>query len=144
MKVIVRSPGGLVYEAEGAEEVLLPGATGEMGVLPDHTPLLTPLAIGAVTVRREGAAEVVAVAGGFAEIGPDRVEVLADAAERADDIDRDRATSARDRAEERLKKARAESGEEIDVERAEQALRRAVNRIEIAREHRENLAAKRR
>ena len=142
MKVTVRSPRGLKYEAEGAESVLLPGATGEMGVLPDHTPVLTPLDIGAMTVRIEGREEVVALAGGFAEIGPDKVEVLADAAERAEDIDRGRAQSARERAEERLKKARSQAGEgeEVDLERALQALRRAVNRIEVTREHRQSVA----
>src|SRR5512142_563878 len=84
--------------------VVLPGAAGEMGILPHHAPVLTTLKYGVVKVRRAGKEEIFAVAGGVAEVQPDIVTVLADAAENVEEIDIVRAQFARKRAEEILEK----------------------------------------
>jgi F-type H+-transporting ATPase subunit epsilon len=111
------------------DEVVLPGRLGSLGVLPGHAPLLTDLDIGALTYRRGEERRSVAVAGGFAEVLPDRVTVLAEVAEPAEEIDVERAAKARERAEQRLKAPEAET----DFERAQQAMRKALLREEIAR-----------
>src|SRR5213076_1014900 len=82
-----------------ADFVVAPGAAGELGILPRHIPLLTPLKAGAVKVRNGSEEQLFFVSGGFLEVRPDEVTVLADAAERADDIDEARAEEARRRAE---------------------------------------------
>lgn len=128
MKVIVQSPERVVFETEAAEQVALPGKGGEMVVLPDHTPLLTSLAIGLMEVRGDGPPETLTLSGGFAEITPEQVRVLADSAEMSDEIDVDRARDARQRAEERLKEAQRKAAE-IDRDRARLALLRAINRL---------------
>ena len=84
--------------------VVLPGAAGEMGILPEHAPVLTTLKYGFIRVRKNGKEEVFAVAGGVAEVQPDIVTILADAAENVLEIDEARADAARKRAEEILKK----------------------------------------
>ncbi len=88
--------------SEEADFVRLPGLGGELGVLPQHIPLLTPLKTGEVMVRNDGHEERLYVSGGFLEVLPDRVVILADAAERAEDIDEARAEEARHRAQELL------------------------------------------
>ena len=125
------SPERTVFETDDADFVRLPGAQGEMGVMPDHTPLLTPLAIGIIEVRRGEETEVIAAAGGFAEITPDSVSILADAAELRGEIDSERARQARERAEERLREAQRKA-REIDPDRARMALLRAINRLRAA------------
>src|SRR5665647_950901 len=89
--------------SEDVDEVVLPGYEGEFGVLPGHTQFLAILNIGVLWYRKEGAVKKIALGGGFAEVTHDRVVVLADTAERADEIDLERAQRARDRAEARLK-----------------------------------------
>ncbi len=89
--------------SEGVDEVVLPGYEGEFGVLPEHTQFLAILNIGMMRYRKGSATEKIALGGGFAEVTPDRVVVMADTAERADEIDVERAQRARDRAEARLK-----------------------------------------
>lgn len=89
--------------SEDVDEVVLPGHEGEFGVLPEHTQFLAILNIGMMRYRKAGAAEKIALGGGFAEVTHDRVVVMADTAERADEIDVERAQRARDRAEARLK-----------------------------------------
>lgn len=131
MNVKVQSPSGVAYSAEDATFALLPGAVGEIGVLPDHAPLLTSLRIGAMEVRREDRREFLAVAGGFAEITPQGVKVLADAAELAQDIDPARAEQAKRRAHERLEQAQ-ERAAKVDADRARQALLRAINRLSVS------------
>ena len=81
--------------SQEADFVLAPGAAGDLGVLPHHIPLLTPLRTGEVMVRNDGVEEYLFVSGGFLEVLPDRVVILADAAERAEDIDQARAEAAR-------------------------------------------------
>jgi F-type H+-transporting ATPase subunit epsilon len=109
------------------EEVILPGSEGYLGVLPGHAPLLTALKVGEISYRQAGVWRYAAVAWGFAEVLADRVSVLADIAERAEDIDLDRAKKARARAEEKLKR-----GADVDWDRARVALEKAVVRIQVA------------
>jgi len=96
------TPDRLVVR-EQVDEVQIPGAQGYFGVLPGHTPMLAALAVGEMWYRKGSAMEKIALGGGFAEVTPDRVVVMADTAERADEIDVERAQRARDRAEARLK-----------------------------------------
>ena len=110
------------------DEVELPGTEGYFGVLPGHTAMLATLTVGRLTYRQGTERHTMAVAFGFAEVLPDRVTVLAQMAERAEDIDVTRATSARDRAAARL--SRLES--DLDYERARTALDKATLRLEIA------------
>lgn len=94
----------MVYQGD-VDIVVLPGTEGEMGILPNHAPLLTTLKIGIIKVRSHGKEEIFTVAGGVAEIQPDIVTVLADAAENVEEIDVARAEAARKRAEASLAKS---------------------------------------
>jgi len=114
--------------SEVADEVVLPGSEGSLGVLPGHTPLLTTLGIGELTYRRGGDRRYLAIAWGFVEVLPDRVSVLAEIAERAEGIDRERAAAARDRALQRLRERAAET----DFKRAQIALQKALIRIQVS------------
>jgi F-type H+-transporting ATPase subunit epsilon len=89
--------------SEDVEEVVAPGYEGEFGVLPEHTHYLAILEIGVLRIRKDGQVRKIAVGGGFAEVTPGRMVVMADVAERADEIDVERARKAKERAEERLK-----------------------------------------
>ena len=111
-----------------AEECQIPGKNGYLGILPGHAPLITELAVGEITYKNQGNTHHLAVAWGFAEVLPDKLTVLAETAERADEIDLRRAEEAKQRAEERLKSGNTE----IDYERAENALQRAETRIQVA------------
>ena len=113
--------------SETVDEVVLPGSEGYLGVLSGHAPLLTRLGIGYVMHRRGGTRHFLALAGGFAEVLPERVTILADISERADAIDRDRAGRARDRALQRLRDR--EPG--TDFDRAQVALMKALIRLQI-------------
>ena len=114
-----------------AQIVMAPGSMGEFGVLSGHTPFMTSLKTGAIHYRdKNGKDRFVFVSGGFAEALPDKVTVLAESAERMEDIDVDRAKAAADRAEQRLSADRAK--EKIDTARAKAALERALMRIRIA------------
>jgi F-type H+-transporting ATPase subunit epsilon len=115
--------------SEVVDEVVLPGSEGYLGVLPGHTPLLTSLGIGLIMYRRGSVRRQLAIAWGFAEVLPDRVSVLAEIAERAEEIDRDRAQKARDRALGRLR-GRAP---DTDFKRAQVALQKALVRIQVSR-----------
>ena len=110
--------------------VMAPGSLGEFGVLSGHTPFMTSLKIGALHYRDEsGKDQYVFVSGGFAEALPDKVTVLAESAERMEDIDPQRAKEAMERAEKRLADERAKG--EIDRARARASLERALMRIKI-------------
>lgn len=115
--------------AETVDEVVLPGSQGYFGVLPGHAPFLTTLGVGELTYRVGREERHLAVAGGFAEVRNDKVIVLADTAERPDEIDRDRAERARERAERRLA---GRSSEDVDYVRAAAALARALARLQVA------------
>jgi F-type H+-transporting ATPase subunit epsilon len=111
-----------------AEEMQIPGKNGYLGILPGHAPLITELAVGEISYRNQGYTHRLAVAWGFAEVLPSKVTVLAERAERADEINVRRAEEAKQRAEERLKSADPNT----DFDRAEQALQRADVRLQVA------------
>jgi F-type H+-transporting ATPase subunit epsilon len=116
--------------------VILPGAAGEMGVLPHHAPVLTTLKFGVVKVRRGGKEAVFAVAGGVAEVQPDIVTILADAAENVEEIDVVRAETAKKRAEDALAKGIPKDADTLlDVEAA---LRRSTLRLDVVRRYRKD------
>lgn len=115
--------------AEEVAEVVVPGSEGYFGVLPGHAAFLTTLGIGELAYRQAGRERYLAVSGGFAEVRNDKVIVLADTAERPDEIDRERAERARQRAEQRLS---GRTQEEIDFTRAAAALARALLRLQVA------------
>jgi F-type H+-transporting ATPase subunit epsilon len=120
-----------------AEMVLLPGAEGYLGVLPHHTPVLTVIQFGVITVRSKTGEQFFTVAGGVAEVQPDQVTVLADAAENVAEIDVKRAEAARSRAEELLKKASVEKQEDAYL-RVQAALRRSTLRLDAVRRYRKD------
>jgi F-type H+-transporting ATPase subunit epsilon len=109
--------------------VTLPGKNGYLGILPGHAPLLTELDSGELVYTREGVQHTLAVNWGFAEVLGDRVIVLVQSAERAEEIDVERAEKAKTRAEERLKRF---NDPQVDMERARKALTRAMVRLEAA------------
>ena len=115
--------------------VILPGVAGEMGVLPHHAPTLTILKYGVIKIRRQGKEELFAVAGGMAEVQPDVVTILADAAENIQDIDITRAQAARKRAEDALAGLRPEEDHDAYL-RMEAALRRSNLRLDAVRRYR--------
>jgi F-type H+-transporting ATPase subunit epsilon len=116
---------------EQVDEVQLPGVEGNLGILPGHTPLLTRLRVGPAWYRKGTEIVNLAVANGVAEVLPDKVRLLARVAERADEIDLERAELARKRAEERLRAART-GVSDVDQERARLALIKAMTRINVA------------
>jgi F-type H+-transporting ATPase subunit epsilon len=120
----VVTPERKVYSKD-VRFVVVPGSEGELGFLPDHAPLVSALKIGLVRVHKDGKVMKIAVSGGFVEVRNSRVTILANAAEREDQIDVARAEAAKQRAEQRL----AQGGSDIDVARAEAALKRALNRL---------------
>ena len=114
--------------SQQVDEVQLPGAEGYFGVLPGHTPLLATLQVGELWYRVGQEKHYLAVAFGFAEVLPDRVTVLAQLAERPEDIDVPRAEAARKRAEERIAKPQSD----IDYERARVAMMKSLIRLQVA------------
>lgn len=129
----IASQDRLVFEGD-ADIVVLPGAEGEMGILPNHAPLLTTLSLGVIKVRLGLAEEVFTVTGGLAEIQPTVITILADAAEHVDEIDIARAEAARERAQELLEEG--PPPEDLDRYLAiEAALRRSNLRLEAARRY---------
>jgi len=120
--------------SQEADFVLAPGAAGELGVLPRHAPLLTPLRTGEVMVRNDGVEEFLFVSGGVLEVLPDRVVILADAAERAEDIDQARAEAARKAAEEVLAE---NAGDALAAAKLERALYR-LRVAEVRRRRRDH------
>lgn len=121
---------------ETVVEVTLPGADGQLGILPGHAPLITELGIGELSYRSKNSGESapVAIISGFAEVLGDRVTVLAETAERPEEIDVTRAEEAKKRAEERL--AAVSSDPNVDWARAAIALQRSLIRIQVARKRR--------
>lgn len=109
--------------------VVCKAETGELGILPDHIPIVAPLSIGAVRLKKNNDTHHVAISGGFMEVNQNKVTILAQSAERAADIDIARAQAAKARAERRLADKKAET----DFRRAELALNRAINRLEVVK-----------
>jgi F-type H+-transporting ATPase subunit epsilon len=123
------TPTRLLVE-EAAEEAQIPGASGYLGILPGHAPLISELGVGVITYKANGETHTLSVAWGFMEVLPDKVTILAEAAERPNEIDTGRAQQSKERAEERLKS----NDPETDYTRAEDALKRAETRLDVAKE----------
>ena len=117
-----------LFVHESVDEVQIPGKAGDIGVLPGHAPLITELTIGEIAYKHGGAIEHLSVAWGFAEVLPDKVTILAQTAERAQDIDVKRAEEAKARAEEALQKA----APDLDFDATLNALKRAEVRLKVA------------
>ncbi|ELK49055.1 F0F1 ATP synthase subunit epsilon [Halobacillus sp. ACCC02827] len=126
LTVSVVTPDGPVLE-DAFEMVSCKAESGELGILPGHIPMVAPLTISAVRLKGGERSERIAVSGGFLEVRPDKVTILAQSAERPSDIDADRAQMAKERAERRLQDKQAD----IDFQRAEMALKRAINRLDV-------------
>ncbi|MBF0480194.1 MAG: F0F1 ATP synthase subunit epsilon [Desulfovibrionaceae bacterium] len=124
IKLEVVTPDKMVL-SQTVEYVGCPGVAGEFGVLPNHIPFLSALGIGNLHYKKAGKTFYVFVAGGFAEVGPDRLTVLAEVAEKAEDIDIERARKAEDRARKRLE----QQNDNVDFARARVALQRAITRM---------------
>ena len=118
----------IVY-TEDVDIVIAPGAEGQLGILPLHAPLMTILESGEILARRGAEEDIMAISGGFLEVRPDRVIILADSAERAEEIDEARAEAARERAEQKIKERGAAS--DVDLARVEASLRRAMARLSV-------------
>ena len=116
---------------EDVDEVQLPGTEGYLGILPGHTPLLTSLKVGQVWYRKGTEKSYLSIAFGFAEVLPDRVRLLAQIAERAEEIDVTRAEDEKKRAEQLIQAAKSGNAD-IDMERARVSLMKAMIRIQVA------------
>lgn len=121
------TPEKLVVK-DRAEEMQIPGKNGYLGILPGHAPLITELSVGQITYRSGSETHSLCVAWGFAEVLPDKVTILAETAERGEEVDCERAQKAKERAENRL----VSGDPEVDVLRAQDALARATTRLEAA------------
>jgi F-type H+-transporting ATPase subunit epsilon len=124
------NPEKLLFSGE-VDSVSLPGKGGYLGILPGHAPLLSELQIGEIRYKRGQEIGTFSCCKGFVEVLPDKVSVLADVAERPEDISIERAREAKQRAEQRLRS----KDHDIDFERAQQALRRALMRLDVASRH---------
>ncbi|MFD2672065.1 F0F1 ATP synthase subunit epsilon [Marinicrinis sediminis] len=127
MLLEIVTPERKVYEKE-IDMLLVKGVEGELGILPNHIPMVTPLKIAPIRAKLNGKEEVIAVNGGFMEVRKDKVVVLAESAELPTEIDVERAEAAKARAEQRLNNKQSET----DFRRAEIALQKAMNRINVA------------
>ena len=126
----------VVYSEQEVDEIIAPGAEGEFAVLPRHAAFLTTIVPGVVVIRKGGDEIEMAISGGFVEVRDNRVVVLADTAERAEEIDAERAEQARHRAEERMGKRDAE----VDMAGATAALERSVARLKVVERRRRRRA----
>lgn len=127
IQVDIVTPERVAYSEE-VEMVIVPAIDGDLGVLPNHAPLITGLQIGEVRIKNNGEEIKIATSGGFVEVKPDQVNILADTAEFPEEIDVERAAAAKERAKKRLE----EGGRDVNEVRAEAALNRAINRIKVA------------
>ena len=128
LTVVIVTAEREVYSQEGVDEVVAPGAAGEFAVLPQHAAFITTLVPGELRIIKGDGEEAMAITGGFFEVANDRIVVLADAAERVEEIDVERAEAARRRAEETLQ----ERGEVADLVQTEASLRIALVRLKVA------------
>lgn len=131
MLLEIVAPSRQVVRSERVDEVIAPGSEGEFGVLPGHTPFLTTLKVGMLSYREGTQWHHLAVDWGYAEVGAERVVILAEGADRASEIDLTEARLAKERAE----KALAEKLEKTDYEKARIDLLRAMVRIQVAEKH---------
>ncbi len=128
IRLEIVTPERKVY-SDAVNMVIVKGEVGDLGILPNHAPLATPLAISIVNIKKDGIEQSIAISGGFLEVGNNKAVILAETAELPEDIDLVRARKAKERAERRLAN---KSNEELDVIRVELALQRALNRINLA------------
>ncbi|HET7738016.1 MAG TPA: F0F1 ATP synthase subunit epsilon [Tepidiformaceae bacterium] len=126
----------VVRVEQGVDVLIAPGTEGQLAILPSHAPLMTTLDAGPLTFRRGADEEDFSVSGGFMEVRRDRVTILANAAEAADEIDIARAEQARARAEERLRRRRENMDTDVDLARASAALQRSLIRLRVAERRR--------
>jgi F-type H+-transporting ATPase subunit epsilon len=126
MQLEIVTPERLVVK-DTITEIQIPGVTGYLGILPGHAPLISEIAVGEISYVSGNQTKRISVAWGFAEVLPDKVTILAETAERADEIDVARAQAAKQRAEDELKKAGPDGSAD-----AEAALQRATTRLEVA------------
>ncbi|MFD2922947.1 F0F1 ATP synthase subunit epsilon [Halobacillus naozhouensis] len=126
LTVSVVTPDGPILE-DAYDMVSCKAESGELGIMPGHIPMVAPLTISAVRLKGNGQSDRIAVSGGFLEVRPDKVTILAQSAERPSDIDIDRARKAKERAEQRM----ANKQSDIDLRRAELSLKRAINRLDV-------------
>ncbi len=122
----------VVYQESDVDMVIAPGSEGSLGILPKHAPLISTLAQGELRVKKGNQEQSIVVFGGFIEVTPEKVIVLADSAERIEELDITRAEEARKRAEEAVRSR----GETVDMEEAMAALRRANLRLNVGRRRR--------
>jgi len=128
VNVEIVTPERVVYSGEG-NILVAKGMEGELGILANHIPMVTPLQIAPVQIKKSTGEDLVAVSGAFMEVRKDKITILAQAAELPEDIDVNRAQAAKERAERRL----AEKGQEgLDVKRAQLSLQRALIRLQVA------------
>lgn len=130
----------VVRVEQGVDVLVVPGSEGQLAILPHHAALMTTLAPGALVFRRGQAESEFVVTGGFMEVRNNRVTILADAAEAAEEIDIARAEAARARAEERLRRAREQNVRDVDMARAQASLERALMRIRVVERYRRRRA----
>jgi len=131
MLLEIVAPSRQVVRSERVDEVIAPGSEGEFGVLPGHTPFLTTLKVGRLSYREGNTWHYLAVDWGYAEVGPDRVVILAEGADRASEIDITEARLAKEQAEKKL----SEKLEQKDYEKARIDLMRAMIRIQVSEKH---------
>lgn len=130
MPIEVVTPERKVYDSN-ANLIIARGGDGDLGIMAGHTPLVTTLKTSVLRVKTDNGEHSIAVSGGFLEVKPEQVTVLAETAELPEEIDVNRAERAKERAERRL----ANKANDTDVRRAEMALARALNRLEVARQN---------
>lgn len=131
----IATPERVVFEAPTIESITLPTSMGEITILPDHLPLVATLVAGEVRVKVGGQEVLMAVSGGFVEVRPGKVVVLADTAERAEEIDEKRAEEARQRAHKLMQEKRV--AEETDFTALAAKLEKELSRLRVVRKHRE-------
>jgi F-type H+-transporting ATPase subunit epsilon len=128
MPIEIVTPERKVYENE-ANMIIARGADGDLGILRGHAPVVTTLKVSSIRIKTDAGEDTIAVSGGFLEVQQDKVTVLAESAELPEEIDVDRASRAKERAERRI----AGSKENFDARRAELSLERALNRLQVAK-----------
>ena len=131
----------VVRTEQGIDALVVPGSEGQLTILPHHASLMTTLDYGELIFRRGGDESSFAVSGGFMEVRKDRVTILADQAESAEEIDIARAEAARARAEERLRRAREQGDRDVDLARASAALQRSIVRLKVGARRRRGTGA---
>jgi F-type H+-transporting ATPase subunit epsilon len=127
LRLEIVTPERMAY-ADDVDMVIVPGRNGQLGILPHHTPLISSLGVGELRIKRQGTEQSLLISGGFVEVRPDKVVVMADLAEHSEEIDEQRAVEARKRAERELERV----SEPADLARVRAALQTALMRERIA------------